>query len=232
MHRDINSISEQDNGMYDAINKGLARAQGDIIAYLNCDEQYLNGTLSFVIEYFKLNKNVDVLFGSALIIDPRGKLLAFRKAYRPRWYFMLASHLYVLSCTMFFRRRIVDEGLIFNSELKDLGDLDFVVRILRRGYESKITKRYLSAFTITGKNMSSGENAQIERENIAALSPKWIKVLKLPLNLLRFIEKMISGAYFQRYPFQYAIYDSNNAEKRRLFQVHHSSFRWPRNLSD
>ena len=36
---------EKDQGMYDAINRGLRRASGDILAYLNCDEQYLPGAL-------------------------------------------------------------------------------------------------------------------------------------------------------------------------------------------
>jgi glycosyltransferase involved in cell wall biosynthesis len=45
---DIVSLSEPDNGMYDAINKGFRLAKGRILAYLNCDEQYLPGTLKYV----------------------------------------------------------------------------------------------------------------------------------------------------------------------------------------
>ena len=37
--------------MYDALNKGLRIARGDVLAYLNCDEQYLPGTLAFVTRY-------------------------------------------------------------------------------------------------------------------------------------------------------------------------------------
>ena len=39
---------EKDQGMYDGVNRGLRRAGGDILAYLNCDEQYLPGALSTV----------------------------------------------------------------------------------------------------------------------------------------------------------------------------------------
>ena len=44
-HPNIISISEPDDGMYDAVNKGFALAKGEILAYLNCDEQYLPGAL-------------------------------------------------------------------------------------------------------------------------------------------------------------------------------------------
>ncbi len=40
----VRTFVEKDGGMYDAINRGLQRATGDIVAYLNCDEQYLPGT--------------------------------------------------------------------------------------------------------------------------------------------------------------------------------------------
>ena len=55
---------EKDRGMYDAVNRGLRRATGQILAYLNCDEQYLPGTLAAVADYFSRHPEVDVVFGS------------------------------------------------------------------------------------------------------------------------------------------------------------------------
>src|SRR6266567_1943602 len=43
---------EKDQGMYDAINRGLRRAKGDVLAYLNCDEQYLPGSLAAIASFF------------------------------------------------------------------------------------------------------------------------------------------------------------------------------------
>src|SRR5437660_9009586 len=48
----VASIIGKDQGMYDAINKGLAACTGDIVAYLSCDEQYLPGTLAYIDHYF------------------------------------------------------------------------------------------------------------------------------------------------------------------------------------
>jgi glycosyltransferase involved in cell wall biosynthesis len=61
----VKAFIEKDRGMYDAVNRGLSRASGDIMAYLNCDEQYLPGALSAVREYFEANPEVEVAFGDA-----------------------------------------------------------------------------------------------------------------------------------------------------------------------
>src|SRR4051794_12168911 len=50
---------EKDNGMYDAINRGLARSTGEICGYLNCDEQYFPSALRAVADYFAANPNID-----------------------------------------------------------------------------------------------------------------------------------------------------------------------------
>jgi len=67
---------EPDSGMYDAINRGLKRATGEICAYLNCDEQYLPGTLRMVADFFATHPEVDVLFGDAILIDGSGQPLS------------------------------------------------------------------------------------------------------------------------------------------------------------
>jgi glycosyltransferase involved in cell wall biosynthesis len=56
----LSIYAEKDSGMYDAINRGLARAQGDLCAYLNCDEQYLEGVLPCVADWFKKNSKLFV----------------------------------------------------------------------------------------------------------------------------------------------------------------------------
>src|SRR5574339_629315 len=60
---------ERDSGMYDAINRGLQRASGDVLAYLNCDEQYLPGALQSVTEFFVSHPSVDVVFGDFVVVN-------------------------------------------------------------------------------------------------------------------------------------------------------------------
>ena len=49
----VKAFIEKDGGMYDAVNRGYRRATGDILAYLNCDEQYLPGALEIVAIFLK-----------------------------------------------------------------------------------------------------------------------------------------------------------------------------------
>lgn len=218
------SVSEADRGMYDAINKGFRMAGGKFLAYLNCDEQYLPGTLDWVKDYFKEHPDVDMIFGGAYLIRPDGSLIAFRKATRPRRSFILASHLYILTCAMFFRRRIIDDGFLMDPRYRVWGDVEFVVRLLRNGYRVRHVGQYLSVYTMTGKNLSDGDNAVLERLRLMEQSPRFIRRLAWLLNAVRLGEKFLSGAYFQKKPLEYSVYTDEN--RRRNFRVDKASFKW------
>ncbi|MBU0677413.1 MAG: glycosyltransferase [Verrucomicrobia bacterium] len=220
-------VSERDEGMYDAVNKGWARCDGEILSYLNCDEQYLPGTLKFARDYFERNPSVDMIFGDALLVNPDGSLVSYRKGYQPRWFHILSSHLYVLSCTMFFRRRIFDEGFKFDTTFRNTGDSDFVVRVLRQGFKVKHVPRFFSVFTWTGQNLSADESARAEHLRMFQSAPLWVRALRLPLNALRLVEKVMSGAYRQHLPLEYRIYGPDDLTRREKFVAQKASWHWP-----
>ena len=219
-------FSEADEGMYDALNKGFDEASGDIFAWLNCDEQYLSGTLSFVRDWFVDHPEADMLSGSALLIRPGGELLAFRKAYPLRRRYLEASHLYNLSCGIFFRRRVWEQGLRFDASYRYLGDQDWVMRLLQNGVRAGCTSRFLSAFCFTGQNMSQSEKARSEESALRDRRPVWARLFRIPLNLLRWSEKVLRGAYCQR-PFDYAVYPDGNTLSRQPFHIKKASSKWP-----
>lgn len=216
----------EDDGMYDALNQGLDMAQGGIIGHLNCDEQYLPATLSCVSDFFRTHPGIDMLFGDVLLVDPDGILLAFRKAYPLRWHYVASSHLYVFTCALFFKRRVFETGMRFDKSYRSIGDRDFVVRALRHGFRAAHLNRYLSAFTITGRNLSADEVSKHEGQLYPTTLPLWVRVLRFPLNALRLMEKTVSGAYHQEKPLSYQVY-VDDLEERSQFEAKQVSFAWP-----
>lgn len=195
--RDLKAVSEGDSGMYDAINRGWRRADGDVLSWLNSDEQYLPGTLEVVGRYFEQFPEVDFVYGDALIIDGQGALLAARREIRLSRRYIANAFLNAYSCTMFFRRRLWDRGLLpLDTSFRYAADMDLVLRLLEAGATYRKLPKYLSAFTMDGTNLScdprmTEETAQIQRRFGAFSSPAMRRVVTLG----RYVERLLTGSY-------------------------------------
>jgi glycosyltransferase involved in cell wall biosynthesis len=66
-------VSEPDRGQAEAINKGLQRAQGEIVAWLNSDDLYLPGTVRQAVAALEANPQLGMVFGDAVTIDLQGR---------------------------------------------------------------------------------------------------------------------------------------------------------------
>ena len=65
-------VSEADEGQASAINKGMAKAKGEIVAWLNSDDLYLPGAVSEAVEVYISNPKTGLVFGDAVTIDAEG----------------------------------------------------------------------------------------------------------------------------------------------------------------
>lgn len=65
-------VSEPDFGQSEAINKGLQRANGEIVAWLNSDDLHMPGTISFIVNAFKETPEMGMIYGDVLSIDSSG----------------------------------------------------------------------------------------------------------------------------------------------------------------
>ncbi len=225
--RRVKVFVEKDQGMYDAINRGLRRASGDILAYLNCDEQYLPGALPDVAAFFEQHPEIDVVFGDIVMVDPQGQYLYHRKVQTPLKYHTWTCQLSTLSCAMFFRRRLVfDHGLFFEPRWRAAGDGEWMVRLLQRRTKMAALGKFTSAFTCTGANMGTGENARRERRELFQSAPAWARTLKPMFILHHRLRRLFGGMYAQK-PFSYDIFTSASPDQRQLQEVKHPTFRAP-----
>lgn len=222
----VKAFVERDQGMYDAVNRGLRRAQGEILSYLNCDEQYLPGALAAVDDFFRKNPAVDVLFADFVVVDAEGKYLFHRKVQTPLLYHTWVAHLASFTCATFFRRRLIaEEGLFFNEKLKDVGDADWIVRLLRRNVSMGVLRRFTSVFTLTGDNRYTGAQARRERLELASAAPLWARRGKALIVLHHRLRRLLGGIYSQK-PFSYALYTAKNPETRTIQKVAQPTAKW------
>jgi glycosyltransferase involved in cell wall biosynthesis len=210
---------EKDAGMYDAINRGLRRATGDIFAWLNCDEQYLPGALAAVVEFFQHNPSVDLLFGDVVYVNGQGEYVGHRKSQVPLLYHTWTCHLSVLSCAIFFRRRVTAEyEEFFDPRLRDSGDGEWMVRLLRRGVNMASLGRFTSVFTFTGGNMSQGKNARREALELHRTAPLWARLAK-PIIIGHHRLRRLAGGMYSQKPFTFALFTPASPGRRELREV-------------
>ncbi len=217
---------ERDAGMYDAINRGLKRATGDLCAYLNCDEQYLPGTLRRVADFFEQHPEVDVLFGDSIVADAALQPLAYRRVVMPRHWHTLLRPLGVLTCSTFFRRKLVDEGALFDTSWKITGDKAWILSLFERGYRMALLQKPLAVFALTGANLSNHEGIHAERRRWKKTVSPLVR-LSWPLVRGRYIlAKWKDGAY-QVQQIDSAWYTQASFPARRTFAGLTLGSKWP-----
>ena len=219
--------SETDSGMYDAINRGIERSTGDILAYLNCDEQYLPGALELVKGFFNENPEIDVVFGDVVVADAKGDFICYRKPIVPVYREVLAHSLPVLTCATFFRRRMITErNLYFDPTYKTVGDRIWILSLLQSGVRMGLLKQYTSFFTITGNNLDASTQAHEEKRACREAIPVSSKVLKHYYRAKMRVKRLLRGGYRQE-PFEYQVYTAESPRDRISIRADQPTSRWP-----
>ena len=116
-------ISEKDNGLYDAMNKGIKKSSGDIIGILNSDDVYYNEALNIVNKYFNKYKNLDFLFGSVY----KHKLLYGYYPKKIKWTFgFYSAH----SVGFFIKKEAQKKVGLYNTKYQYSADYDLFYRLI------------------------------------------------------------------------------------------------------
>lgn len=223
-NNNILSVSEKDRGMYHALNKGIDMARGEIIAHLNCDEQYLPGTLNFVKNFFDTHPQIDFIAADFLVINPEGKLMAFRKAFQPRWQYFFSNYLYTTTCTLFYRRKIFDKCR-FDESYRSIADVIFLYDVITKGFKGAHVKKYFSAFTYSGNNLSLHPVSAIEKKQFNEKLPRWYRMMKPFFFIMFFAERILNRVYREKSPLSYSIFTKENLSRRTPKTVSNPSFR-------
>jgi glycosyltransferase involved in cell wall biosynthesis len=133
-------LSEPDRGQTHAINKGLARATGEIFTYLNSDDLLHPGAVTRVVDAFQRNPDVAVVHGECVYVDEAGGELFRRSAtvdglldYLRIWE-RFATGNYITQPEAFIRREALTRVGEFREDLHSVMDFEMWLRLLSHGY--------------------------------------------------------------------------------------------------
>lgn len=221
----VTAVIEKDSGMYDAVNRGYRRATGDILAYLNCDEQYLPGGLATVEKYFAQNPKVEVCLAGSIVTDAAGGYVCHRHALVPH-----PQHLWfrfnALTSSIFIRRGVIHErGLFFDTRWRDLGDFHWALALLKDKVPIAVCNDFTSVFADTGDNMNLKPNALREKAETNAMCPPWVELLR-PVWIAQHRLRRIAAGHFHLKPTSYDIFTLAKPALRTRFDVPRPTAVW------
>ncbi len=174
-------VSEKDAGQADAINRGLSRATGEVLGYLNSDDVLRPGALRAVGEAFASDPDLVFVWGRAAYLDEAGRDVSPYLA-RPDAIERLADACFIAQPAAFFRRRVLEEIGPFDASLHHTMDYDYWLRIAAR-YPKERTRfldrelagcrMHADAKTVAGWTRALDEIMELVRRRTGYVSLWW-----------------------------------------------------------
>jgi glycosyltransferase involved in cell wall biosynthesis len=169
-------VSEPDRGSHEAMNKGVSRATGDVIGFLNVDDSYPDNTLRKVGAAFADNPGVDVLVGDTIVYEDAGP--GNRRIIR--FLFDHPNGIWLTECLFgnpgingcFFRRSVFENVGLFNNDFYICADRDF----LTRAALSEVTSASLNIPTLWYRAHSNSQTINRMRSNILSISTELFRM--------------------------------------------------------
>ena len=192
-------VSEPDQGIYDAMNKGLALACGDVIGILNADDRYADDDALTRVVAQMTERNLDILYGDVAFFKPEAPTKLVRRfssaRFRPEriaWGWMPAHP------ALFIKRAVFDQIGTYQTDYRIAGDYEWVARAFSRGtWRHAYLPEVLVHMQMGGISTRSWRSTLLlNREVLRAcrangIATNWIKILsKYPLKALELIRSL------------------------------------------
>ena len=193
-------ISEPDRGQSDAINKGFLMASGDLVGWLNADDYYLPGGLEAIARAAKAHPEADVIYGDCVFVDPAGRVVRSKVEHDFDFKVLLYFGCYIPSTSTFFRRQLIERGLLLDCDYRVAMDFEFFARLARLGCRFHYAPQFIAAFRWHEDNVSLRNVARRAHERrlvqraAGCERPVWdMEVRRYWARARRLAKKIVSG---------------------------------------
>ena len=161
---------------------------------------------------------IEVALAGTIVTDGEGKYICHRHQMVPHpqgvWF-----RFPILTSSIFIRRRVIHErGIFFDTRWRDLGDIHWVLALMKNKVSMAVCDAFTSAFADTGGNMNLKPNAIREKAETGAMTPRWVRALKPVWIAHHRLRRLAAGHFFLK-PTSYAIYTKSNPDRRVEFPV-------------
>ena len=185
-------VSEPDEGIYDAMNKGISIASGELIGMINSDDWYGPYTVSAAVRAMIEHPECGVVHGREITILPGGYTRVRRtKSVLNKDYLADFSH-----PTFFVRKAVYEKYGMYSSDYRTDGDADFVYRLYLAGVKFHYDDEVLAYFSL-GVGASASSSAFRDRFWVHR---KYIKKMSEPQRMIasKGLDRMYDGARLPR----------------------------------
>ncbi|MDW8852248.1 glycosyltransferase family 2 protein [Flavobacterium sp. MMLR14_040] len=143
-------ISEPDKGMYDAINKGLKLATGDIIGLMHSDDTFYDSyVVSKIVNTFLISSNADAVYGDGIYVTNDAEEKIIRNRIGGQYNFeKLKSGWLPLHPTVYIKKSIIEKYGYYSLDFKIASDTEFLLRYL---FKHKINIVYMNEYVVKMK---------------------------------------------------------------------------------
>jgi glycosyltransferase involved in cell wall biosynthesis len=186
-------FSEKDSGQSDAINKGFRMATGDILAWLNSDDTYLEGAITKAVEFLEQHPNVMMVYGKGYTIDKDSNTTG--ECYtEPFDMERLKRFNYIYQPSVFIRKEVFEEIGFLNESLHYAMDIDLWIRVAKR-FKVEYLPEFLSTYRLHDDSKTISQKMAVDKEEMEVFQHHFGKA---PANWLYGYIYALTGS---RFPF-------------------------------
>ncbi|MGZ4807708.1 MAG: glycosyltransferase family 2 protein [Thermoanaerobaculia bacterium] len=193
-----------DGGQTAAINAGMGRARGEVLAYLNSDDVYYDGAVAAAVAAFERDPSADVVYGDADHIDAEDRFIG---VYPTEEWSLERLKLVCFLCqpAVFFRRSVIERLGLFDTTLNYCMDYEYWLRLGMHGLRFVHIPVKLAASRLhpASKTLASPRNVHTEindmlKERIGTIPDNWLSNYAYAVLDERGIARRTSRPYFAR----------------------------------